>query len=99
MKVKEFLTSRYRWCKGRMAIDSKGNKVNYNSPHASRFCLVGAINKCYIDNNTKDVVFTKIEKYLNLPSRLYISGSIGKWNDKKKTTFKDVRKLIEDLDI
>lgn len=53
-------------------------------------CLLGAIKLCY--NNDINFIYPKIQKYLNIES---VTG----WNDNQYRTYKDVVKLVNDLDI
>lgn len=46
VKVKDFLTPE-NWCKGEMAVDLAGNPVSWQSSEAVKWCVLGAIGKCY----------------------------------------------------
>lgn len=57
-----------------------------------RMCLVGAMVKSYPDHADFDEIYNKILWHTN-------SGAVSGWNDKSGRTFKQVRALIEELDI
>ena len=85
MKVKNFLTNPNKWMKGEF----------HNQ--CGRYCLVGAINKCYGNNYKKHgEIMSKVRSYLVNNN---LSFSIVAFNDNKHTKFKDIKKLINKLDI
>lgn len=49
MKVQELLSDESKWCCFHTAKNIQGNQVDVNSPDACRFCLLGALDKCYED--------------------------------------------------
>lgn len=87
MKIKELLSDETKWCKNDAAKDKNGNAVIPTSNDACKWCLVGAIDKCYTDS-TEDIWF-KIYMYLHT--------SIGDFNDSHN--FEDIKNLVEELDI
>ncbi|MFI5404981.1 MAG: hypothetical protein ACHQ1D_00560 [Nitrososphaerales archaeon] len=89
MKIKELLKNRWKWTKGAFARTWYGTKTEYYSSNASRFCLLGALLKCY--NFDFEEPGTKIE--------LKIGGTISEWNDNPDRTFAEVKQLVEELDI
>ena len=117
MKVKDLLKTKREWTKKAYArtddgfevdVESDGfetEDVDIESPDATRFCLCGAIARCYpkrTNNPDKSsageirrIVFVK----LGIRTNMCAGASICWWNDDPKRTFTDVRKLIEELDI
>lgn len=96
MKIKELLTDESRWCKGHVARNKYGEKEDIESEQAVCWCLSGAIGKCYPykDRNAISLkIRDAIVKHLG-----YVLGTIA-FNDDKKTTFEDVRKVIELADV
>lgn len=87
MKIRELLSDETKWCKNDVAQDKDGSAISATSDDACKWCLVGAIDKCYTDS-TEDI-WLKIYKYLNM--------SIGKFNDSHN--FEDIKNLVEELDI
>ncbi len=83
-KVKYLLRSHYNWMKG-----------NYNNRHG-RYCLLGAIERCYSTYEKEMEVQDKIMSYL---VDHYDYGSIEDFNDDPRTTFKDVRRVIEKVNV
>lgn len=92
MKVKELLSDPSKWCKGSYARTIEGERAYSSfSPDAVSWCILGAIDRCYVDrNNWKEIV-----------DRLFAETgeSPATWNDRPTTTFADVRKLVEKLDV
>lgn len=92
MKVRELFTDESKWTQGHAARNEKGERVWYKSPEACCWCLVGAINKCYVPA-IRPEIFEKISDYIN--SR----AGISVWNDAPERTFAEVKALVEKLDI
>lgn len=97
MKVYELLDKPEKWCQGHMAEDHFGKIINADSSLACRWCLVGAICRCYpIDTGMeklKDIV-NKLDKVSELPLI-----SVGIWNDQAERTYDEVVALCRELDI
>jgi hypothetical protein len=100
MKIKELLVSEDKWARKGFAFDKDDRMVFGASPDAVKWCLLGAVGKCYQGAEGEAVrelltaeLTTKDTPEHDLP------GSISQWNDNPKTTFADVRKLVEKLDI
>lgn len=92
MKVRELLKDAGCWTKGVFALNAAGDEVSAYAQQATCFCLEGAIMKCYPPGIKRIEVIRCVEQkvgYNNIPA----------WNDREVTTFTDVRKLIEELDI
>jgi len=95
MKIKELLTTEDKWAKTGFAYDKEGKMVASTSPEAVKWCLLGATNICYKDPDRKKVIRLMME-YVTTHNPF---GNVGRWNDDPATTFADVRKLVETLDI
>jgi len=68
IKVKDFLTEE-NWCKGALARDCEGCAVGWDNSRAVKWCLVGAISKCYGMHRLKildDLKRLIIQKYPSL---------------------------------
>jgi hypothetical protein len=69
MKAFELIAKEENWCKGAFAKDKEGNNVPITSPNAFKFCMLGAINKCYpveaYSNRVRHVEEIIAEKYPN----------------------------------
>lgn len=89
MKLQDLLVNETKWLQGCYSKDKYGNTVNPHSDLACRWCLVGAIQKCYYPIPSK--VWYKIADHLN-------ENPIA-WNDEPGRKFSDIRKLIEDLNL
>lgn len=91
MKVKDLLNSRARWTRGKCARDKHGHGVEPLSPRACRWCLIGAIDKCYPEDNGQ--IFRKIVDGISPVTGECLSG----WND--RVGFEQVRDLVRRLDV
>lgn len=91
MKVKDLLTDESKWTKGAYARTAEGRMVFYRDIAATRFCLLGAIFRCYGAIGAGEIT-ERVEKKLS-------DCSTHGWNDDPRTTFADVRRLVEKLDI
>jgi hypothetical protein len=87
MTIKDVLTDESKWHKGDLAMSPTGARVSPNSPSAFKFCLLGALEKCYTG-----------EEYEEKKAKLYEANqcfSIVLFNDSPSTTFADVMALVE----
>lgn len=95
MKVKELLSSPEKWTHGVYARGKDGFKINSGSPAADRWCILGAIQKCYGFGLEAEAVVNKVAARLNARNRAWVAS----WNDSDARFFKDVQNLVEELDI
>jgi len=93
MKIRDLLTDESKWAKGDYAFDEKGEFVHPESKYARSFCLLGAAKKIYTTDRALSRIKRKINKYVGPDSSAII------FNDDPSTTFADIRKLVEELDI
>jgi len=91
MKIKEFFSTKEKWTQKTSARDKNGKWVSINDNNASCWCLFGAINKCYSDEDSRRRVIIKVKSY--------IGDKIASWNDDENRTFEEVKALCEKLDI
>jgi hypothetical protein len=93
MKIKELLTDESKWTQNAGARDKEKIPVPPKSEEAVCWCLFGAILKCYGEDKE---VYNRLDKYI-----LYNLTGMGifSYNDNPKRTFKDIKALIEKLDI
>ncbi len=85
MKVKELLADPKRWTKGAMARRSDNFPVSPKDPSATCWCLMGAIEMCYLDPwEAKDLVIANV-------------GAITTFND--QGTHEEILSLCERLDL
>ena len=87
-KVRELLIDESKWHKGNFAIDSEGLEVSPNDKNACKWCLMGAIKKCY-QGAEYVLVLNKVHRKIN---------NIFHWND-SFAKFEDVKRLVDELDI
>lgn len=88
MKVQDYFESEANWLQRKfMLIDENGE---YGA-----CCLLGAIRLCY-SANEQDRVVRQAKEYIKTR---YDQEILIVWNDLSTTTFKDVKELVETLDI
>ena len=90
MKVKELLTDESKWTKKAWTRNGAGEICGVNAPEACCWCLSGAIDFCYSSFREKYEIVGRITRELR-------GVSLFTWND--SVSFKEVRTLIEKLDI
>jgi hypothetical protein len=90
MKLEELFTNPERWCKGFQAVNANGRPVRAVADNAVAWCIAGALYKCYPKNEDWHAVQLKLRERIN-------GQRLHDWNDNPKTTFADVRKLINGL--
>lgn len=89
MKMCELL-NRETWTQGVYARDADGKQVSVNSTMAVKFCLIGALVRCYPDDRTD--LYEQL--YGRLGNReLTLTG----WNDYPDRKWEDVERIIKDL--
>ena len=96
MKIQKLLKTKRNWIKFRMGADKYGRYANPVGVSAAKWCLIGAIYKCYgIDDVRTTRIIKKVRKELNMRG----GDGIDDWNDDPNRTFKDVRALVRKLNI
>jgi hypothetical protein len=101
MKIKELLKSKRCWCQDHLAVNGKGEPVLDSDHEARRWCLLGAVYKCYgtkkgFMGRKAQSIFRKLMKAVNKIDKSWGSDIAG-WND--GSNFSDVKKLVEELDV
>jgi hypothetical protein len=99
MKVKELFSDISKWTQLVAARDSKGRCCNPTGCEAVCYCLDGAIAKCYIhDASSHEQVIQLVRDKIPM-KQIHPHFRISHWNDEPTTTFADVKRLVEELDI
>jgi hypothetical protein len=103
VKVRELLTDRSKWTQQVAARNADGLCVSHDSPEASCFCLIGALQHCYPDTDIRyklyDRIADELDKNGSLRYRSCPDVLIIRWNDEEKRTFEEVKALIDRLDL
>lgn len=102
MKVKELLCDESKHCRNHMALDSNGERVAWSDPDACRWCLAGAVYKCYPGVNPGEIsaIFDKITEEI-----AKVTDAFNTENGVMFTIFNDqadwatIREVIERVDI
>lgn len=88
VKIKDFLTKE-NWTKGAYARDQCNYTINFMSPLACKFCLMGA----FLRHN--QIMSSQFKSLIDELGGVLIS----EWNDAPERTFEDVHNLCVKLDI
>lgn len=102
MKAHELLCSPDKWVKGRLAVEADGTWVRLHSPTAVRWCVIGAIVRCYgYGTNETEEVCDRLATFLHLSEASSVAelSSLAGWNDARGRTFEDVHSALKELDI
>lgn len=99
MKVKDLLKSPKNWSQDAFARQSNGQESYVDEKASVRFCLLGAIMKCYKGASYQIVCKHVINYIREQDVEVSSVGSIVAFNDHETTKFKDIKKLIIELDI
>jgi len=80
MKVSELLSDRSKWTQGASARDKHGDICDPEDPAACKWCFVGALYHCYLEESPS--VLNRIRKAINsrypgAPSILCVNDNFG----------------------
>jgi hypothetical protein len=78
------------WCRHTMATDDNGFPVPYTSPHATRFCMSGAIERVCFEHNMIQLEPALTMYFNKVPWPVAISAM----NDYWETNFDDIKQWI-----
>lgn len=92
MKIQELFSGPEKWTKGAYARNVNGDMLSSRDKGAVRWCLIGAIMKCYIRND--DILRIK-----QLICKELHSVDPAIFNDAPETSFETVKELVTKLDI
>lgn len=95
--VRDLLADRSHWTQGTCARKSKGGKaVTYNSPEASCWCLIGAIEKVASGDggvaNAINLIYTCLPP---MPARDLFENRLVRFNDNKNRKHAQVIRVLE----
>lgn len=96
MKIKDLLSDESKWIKRNNAQDKDGNVVYIDSDDACKFCLFGAVRRCYRTHYEQEQVADIIN---DIVVDNNLSKNFIKFNDDPRTTFEDIRKVLEEADV
>lgn len=88
--VAELLSTPHRWCREVSAKNAHGHEVNPNAVGAARFCLIGAVNRVYKSNASRNLVNRRLDKALD---RRQASDCVS-FND--RSTHAQVLRLVKE---
>ena len=91
MKVKELFSDRSNWTQGAFARDDKNKSIGFDSPLASKWCLAGAIFKCYQKQGVKELI--------RVEDRILTSGASGIMSFGDSASYEQIMELVNELDI
>ncbi len=93
MKAHELLSDESKWCREAYALDSQGRVTPPDSPTACRWCIEGAIFRCYSDSTD---ALRRIDGALEARGA---TRDVLVFNDDKHRTFEEVRSLLIEVDV
>lgn len=93
MKAQELLSGPDKWTKCLNARSRDGNQVDPSDPEAVKWCLQGALIKCY--PNEWEGKLMQINLFL---AQKELESPVA-WNDSPGRTFDEVRDLLYKLDL
>ena len=91
MKISELLGSPDKWCQGSGAQKEDGAIVDSLSQNATKWCIYGALWKCYRDSEERYEALMKLNEALKM---VFGDSHLVWWNDYRYRTFEDVRQLV-----
>lgn len=91
MKIKELLSDESKWTQNAYARDKNNKPVLPNNVNAVKWCLLGAVDKCYRKKSAHDYILDLLITNLG--------PYIMSWNDPSFRVFEHVHKLVHELDI
>lgn len=99
MKVRDLLTPK-SWIQDFMAKNDLGFGVDVNDARACKWCLLGAINKCYGRGNLAicKKVAEAIDPEVIDDDECHVEVIVN-YNDFIKRNYNDIAKLLEKVDI
>lgn len=109
--IAELLQNEKNWTKQTLARDDRGFIVEVDNKNATCYCLRGAVLKYYNVDNTNDKdymvklsksikkLFPHIKKEPGRSSRDTAAMHVVEFNNNDKTTFTDIRAVVEDAGI
>ena len=97
MKAYELLSSPEKWTTEVAARNKDNEQVTVDSPEACKFCIYGAIRKCYGEPESipKEVILNlqKVMDKFNFSS----TNELFKWND--SSIYEEVVSVLKELEI
>jgi hypothetical protein len=98
VKVVEFLNEESKWIKYHSAVNKDGVSVQEHDENACRWCLSGAIIKCYGYCTKEEIdVTTKINGIIDRKTGFRIT--IADFNDLPKTTFVQIKEILQEANV
>ncbi len=98
MKIKELLSDESKWTQYCMARDSHNSPVEWYGPNAVKWCLVGAIHKCYAKARWIDIMEQIADKMAIENVKESIEKEICNLND-NYYGFESIKQIVDELDI
>ena len=96
MKIWQLLDSPDKWTQGAVARDSQNKSVNWHSATAYKWCVIGAISKCYGQGEEHQQTYEKIQDYLASKGNYWM---LVLWNDARETTWQEIHDTCKELDV
>lgn len=82
--------------KARTLLKSEDKWVKWHyTDNTGRICLMEALSRCYKTEKTLDTAITKVENAIKVYTERKTKPNIVVFNDRKKTTFKDIQAVLK----
>ena len=105
MKAHELLNSPEVWCQESPAEDGQGNKLQALDPRAEKWCALAAIQKVYPPLQWEEAM-DRLLRALDVSEKGLAQMTISdkacclmEWNDNRRLSFSEVRKILLSADI
>jgi hypothetical protein len=101
MKLLQLLNTSKRWCKGYLAKTENGIPTMPNNSDAVKWCLIGAVQKCYGDHRCENVE-EKIKEAIRseFPKITFSDwNTIVEFNNAPTTSFRKLRRVLKKANV
>ncbi len=98
MKAWELLDSPAKWTQNFIARDNNGTPVESGSPLACRWCVMGAISRCYPIVEERLPAIRAVEEAIKEATEGGYDGAAD-WQDDPERHYSEVYELLRRLDI
>ena len=101
MNINKLFSSARKWVKFRLGVDADGNGTLPDASDAVRWCLLGAVHKCYpgYGRDTQAAIIRLRDVisglYPEFVDRYSDAGTIVNFNNDAKTDFRKIKRVIK----
>jgi hypothetical protein len=105
MKAHELLSSPETWCQEALAKDARGDNVPPFNPKAVQWCALAAAQKVYPSPQWDEAMnrvlraLSVSEKGIKQLSRSDKACCVMGWNDRRESSYHEIRKILLEADV